>query len=62
MNEGGDRMKRIAAVLLAAVILFSLAACANSQNEQKESVPARVDLPDTLGLEMPFYAADNGYI
>ena len=55
-------MKRIAAVLLAAVILFSLAACANSQNEQKESVPARVDLPDTLGLEMPFYAADNGYI
>lgn len=55
-------MKRITALLLTAVMLFALAACGENEDEQEKTVAAQVQLPDTLGVSMPFYAADNGYL
>lgn len=56
-------MKRIVALLLAAAMLFSLASCGEDHHDgQEKTVAAKVKLPDALGIDIPFYAADNGYI
>ena len=56
-------MKRIFAFLLAAAMLFSLASCGKDHHDgQEKTVAAKVKLPDTLGIDIPFYAAENGYI
>ena len=55
-------MRRIAAFLLAAAILFSLASCHDKQDEHVKTVAAHMEFPDTRGIKLPFYAADNGYI
>ena len=54
-------MKRITALLLVAVILFSFAACSDGGGP-KIKVAGSVTLPDTSGIDIPFYASDNGYI
>ena len=55
-------MKRIIALLLTAALMFTLAACHDNTDKSEASVAAKVQLPDTKGLSLPFYAADNGYI
>ena len=55
-------MKRIIAFLLVTAVLFTLAACGDNVKKAENTVAAQVDLPDTLGIDLPFYAADNGYI
>ena len=55
-------MKRVLALLLAAAVLFSLAACNNNSDSSEPSVAKQVKLPDAKGLKLPFYAADNGYM
>ena len=55
-------MKRIIALLLTAAVMFTLAACHDNTDKSEASVAAKVQLPDTKGLSLPFYAADNGYI
>lgn len=52
-------MKRIAALLTAVILaLLSLAACGQDQTFEVEG---RIALPETDGIYLPFYAADNGY-
>ena len=55
-------MKRVLALLLAAAVLFSLAACNNDTDSSEPSVAKQVKLPDAGDLSLPFYAADNGYM
>ena len=55
-------MKRVLALLLAAAVLFSLAACNNNSDSSEPSVAKQVKLPDAGDLSLPFYAADNGYM
>ena len=55
-------MKRIIALLLVATVLSTLAACHENTNDSAAAIAAAVDLPDTIGIDLPFYAADNGYM
>ena len=56
-------MKKISALLLAAVMLFSLASCGEDPTQDRgNAVAAQIGLPDASGIDIPFYAADNGYI
>lgn len=56
-------MKRVIAFLLVTVILFSLASCGEkNQSKQEKTVAAQMKLPDAAGVDIPFYAADNGYM
>lgn len=53
-------MKRITAlVLTAAMIALTLAGC--FEQSAFSAAPARLDLPDTGDIRMPFFASDNGY-
>ncbi len=53
-------MKRITALILAAaMIALTLAGC--FEQSAFSAAPARLDLPDTGDVRMPFFASDNGY-
>lgn len=55
-------MKRLTALILASIIvMLSCAACFDDK-ENSGAVDEIIALPDTGGIRMPFYAADNGYI
>ena len=55
-------MKRITALLMTVLlVLLSCAACADHQDGGETAVKQQISLPQTKGLYMPFYAADNGY-
>ena len=56
-------MKRIAALIMTvilALLSFAVCGCNNSENE-KATVAKRISLPDSNGLNMPFFASSNGY-
>ena len=59
---GGGSMKKVWALLLAAVTVLLLAACGENGNQtENASVPATLALRGTDGVFVPFVAADNGY-
>ncbi len=56
-------MKKIIALLLTATFLFAFASCSEEKKEEKKNTVAKhIELPKTNKIDMPFYAADNGYI
>lgn len=55
-------MKRLTALLLITAFLLSLASCSDNGKKEEGTVAAQVELPDTLGIDLPFYAAENGYM